>query len=435
MSQPRKIERLYLTDDIVARIQAPLIGETWFQDEAIPELRLKIVQKRRSWYYHKTARGEGRKAKLGEFPLMSARDARAVIEPMLKAAHFGEDPRSVLSNALLKRLPTYAEVFHSYLYDYLKVQKNEKEWTDAERSYQRCHLQFATKRVDDITRSEIQAWVNRLGVENGQSSANREFNRLRAALHYGERMQLYKFEFDPTAYITTFPEYRRERYLSKEEAHRLFAVLETKPQHQQDIVMMAVYTAARKGNILAAEWSEFDLENKIWKIPAHKAKAKKSIVLPLIDNALTLLDRRKNEGTDTQWVFPSLPDICGRKSGSGHVENFDKAWRKICSEAGLDDVHFHDLRHSVASWLGAQGANAFTIMSVLGHSSIVTTARYTHLNQDVARAAIESAHQKLDLSVADDLETVAVSSKLVSFASFTKRKASRTQQGAGGTES
>ncbi len=430
----RQIERLFFTDDVVWQLQHNFAAPdtfTWFQDEAVSELRLRITATKRTWYFYKTTGGRSRSLKLGDFPRMAARDARAVIEPMLKSAQFGEDPKQSRPRALLKRLPDYGDVFRAYLHDYLKVHKAKKAWTEAEQSFRRCHKHFANVRVNEISRTDVQQWINTMGEEQGPAAANREFNIFRAVINYGEKMQLYKLEINPTDYIKTFPEVRRDRYLSADETDRLYKVLEQRPSHQRDIVMLALYTAARKGNILAAEWKEIDFVQRIWKIPATKSKNRKPLVLPLTDDAVRLLDLRKNEVGDSPWVFPSLGDnyVWGSTiSRSGHIQNFDSAWREIKKLSGLEDFHFHDLRHSVASWLGSSGVNAFTIMQVLGHSSIVTTNRYTHLNQDVGRAALDSVRLNLgEISPPDALVTAEGLglSSLVSFASYVERKANR----------
>ena len=84
-----------------------------------------------------------------------------------------------------------------------------QEERETEQSYRRCHQRFAQMRVDEITRADIQKWVNALGEERGNSAANREFRRLQSALHYGEKMELFRLEVDPTKYVQLFPEHPR----------------------------------------------------------------------------------------------------------------------------------------------------------------------------------------------------------------------------------
>ena len=399
----RLIDRVFFTDDVVHQLQHNFSSPkdfTWYQDEAIPQLRLRVSGTargfRRSWYFYATANGRSRSLKLGDFPRVTARDARAVIEPMLRGCEFGEDPKRTRPNALKKRVPDYSEVFAAYLNDYIKVHKRAKEARETEQSYKRCHQRFAGMRMDEITRADIQQWVNELGEERGGGAANREFRRLQSALHYGEKMEMYRLDVDPTKYVTLFPEHARTRYLSREEMQRLMEVLRTRPVHQQDIVMLALGTAARKGNILAAEWSEFDLDSAIWRIPGAKYKTGKDTVLPLHTGVLSMLRRRYETRADERWVFPSeSARLFGRPSKAGHITQIDHAWQVIRTEAGLHDVHFHDLRHTVASWLAIDGASAFVIMEVLGHTSIATTKRYTHLNKDASRAAMQAVFDSM----------------------------------------
>lgn len=398
----RLIDRVFFTDDVVHHLQhnhASPHTFTWFQDEVIPELRLKVTaDNRRIWYFYKTIDWESVSLKLGkdDFPRVTARDARAIIEEILKRLAMGEHPRQTRRTALKKRLPDYRDVFAAYLKDYIKVHKRAKEARETEQSYKRCHQRFAGKRVDEITRADIQQWVNKLGEERGGAAANREFRRLQGALHYGERTEMYRLDVDPTKYVQLFAEHSRTRYLSREEMQRLMEVLRTRPIHQQDIVMLALGTAARKGNVLAAEWSEIDFDTAIWRIPAEKYKTGKETVLPLHSGVLAMLKRRYETRTDERWVFPSeSARLFGRPSKTGHITQIDHAWQVIRAEAGLHDVHFHDLRHTVASWLAIDGASAFVIMEVLGHSSISTTKRYTHLNKDASREAMQSVFNQM----------------------------------------
>ena len=73
-----------------------------------------------------------------------------------------------------------------------------------------------------------------------------------------------------------------------------------------------------------------------------------------------------------------------------HANRFEGDWREIRAAAGIQDCRFHDLRHSVASWLIAEGASLAVVGSVLGHSKPQTTARYAHLSDAAQRAAVET---------------------------------------------
>jgi integrase len=82
-------------------------------------------------------------------------------------------------------------------------------------------------------------------------------------------------------------------------------------------------------------------------------------------------------------VFPSAD------SATGYRVSIRKSWRAICKAAGIVGLRAHDLRHGFASQLASSGASLPLIGSLLGHSSPVTTSRYSHLYDDVEREAVE----------------------------------------------
>jgi len=74
------------------------------------------------------------------------------------------------------------------------------------------------------------------------------------------------------------------------------------------------------------------------------------------------------------FVFP------GRKPG-GHLTAVRKTFDRACREAGIEDFHCHDLRHTFASWLVNQGTPIYEVSALLGHCDVSVTQRYSHLNR------------------------------------------------------
>ena len=108
--------------------------------------------------------------------------------------------------------------------------------------------------------------------------------------------------------------------------------------------------------------------------------------------------RAKNAET---FVFPSW----GKKSG--HLVEPKAAWRRIAKRAKLRDVHIHDLRRTVGSWLAAQGANAFLIGKALAHASIQSTKIYARMDLAPVRAALEQVTAAFDKAGKDAGEDAA----------------------------
>ena len=100
-----------------------------------------------------------------------------------------------------------------------------------------------------------------------------------------------------------------------------------------------------------------------------------------------MIEQRKSQTGDL--VFASRR-IVKRRAGEGLVD-VKKAFTVACSEAGIADFHFQDLRHTFATRLGDAGSNVTTIARLLGHSNIQMSMRYTHASDDSLRNAVEHA--------------------------------------------
>ena len=85
---------------------------------------------------------------------------------------------------------------------------------------------------------------------------------------------------------------------------------------------------------------------------------------------------------------------------NGHLVGLPKMWRKWRSEAGLDDVRIHDLRHGFASVGASSGTPLFVIGGILGHKSTATTDRYAHLQDDPAKTAADSISNSIAAALA-----------------------------------
>jgi integrase len=180
-------------------------------------------------------------------------------------------------------------------------------------------------------------------------------------------------------------EEKRSRYLSPDELRRLIEALAVHPSKPvANAVRLLLLTGARRGEVLGAEWSQFDLTEAIWVKPSSHTKQKREHRVPLSAPARQLLAEMKAEAGDSRYLFPA-------RSGSdvGHLTEIKKSWSALCKAAGISGVRIHDLRHSYASFLASAGLSLPIIGALLGHSQPSTTARYAHLFDDPLRQATE----------------------------------------------
>ena len=147
------------------------------------------------------------------------------------------------------------------------------------------------------------------------------------------------------------------------------------------IVGLLIQCGCRVSELLHAEWSHFDLERRLWRIP--QSKTGKARFVPLSQGALDLIaELPRYKGCP--YLIPNPKTL---KPWVGIFMSWDTA-RK---QAGLADVRLHDLRHSFASLLINSGRTLYEVQHILGHTQVKTTQRYAHLSQDTLLAAANAA--------------------------------------------
>ncbi len=179
----------------------------------------------------------------------------------------------------------------------------------------------------------------------------------------------------------------RDRRLVGNEEERILAACGTKNPELADIVVIAIETAMRQGEIFALDWKWIDWTKHTIKLPAEVTKTRKGRTIPLSHRAEeTLLrqqDRRKKALFDQHRVW-------SYQTQDGIRASFFKAIRAI----GISDLHFHDLRHEATSRLFEQGSNAAVVQAITGHQTAQMLQRYTHLSGESLVKAIRGEEPK-----------------------------------------
>ncbi|TAA11079.1 DUF4102 domain-containing protein [Pseudoxanthomonas winnipegensis] len=146
--------------------------------------------------------------------------------------------------------------------------------------------------------------------------------------------------------------------------------------HLTPVVLLAMNTGMRRGELLTITWADVNLEAKMLTIRAEHAKSGRQRHVPLNVEALDVLRRwRSVDCKPAQRVFA--------------VGDVKKGWGKLLTDAGIEQFRFHDLRHHFASKLVRAGVDLNTVRELLGHADISMTLRYAHLAPDTLAAAVE----------------------------------------------
>ncbi|WP_410521984.1 tyrosine-type recombinase/integrase [Orientia tsutsugamushi] len=179
----------------------------------------------------------------------------------------------------------------------------------------------------------------------------------------------------------------RERRLSYDEMTKFLQVLCGEASALiRDFALLALYTGARKRNVLEMEWDNIDFVRKIWHIP--KTKNGKAQNIPLTDEIIEILQARKLT-SKSKWMLST------DRSKSGHLENPYRGWYKICKKASIKNLRIHDLRRTFASCLSDIGAGQYIIRAALNHINFESTSDYSIVSTELLREYMSKVTQMI----------------------------------------
>lgn len=165
---------------------------------------------------------------------------------------------------------------------------------------------------------------------------------------------------------------RRDRVLTRDELGRVLRYLRASERAHDRLMLFGLLTLARRGEIAAARWRDFDIERRQWTIPETKNGSTHKV--PLSRQAVALLRR----------IGPGKPDALAFATGTGGaLSNWQRALRRVHAATGTADWHRHDLRRTGATLLGELDIAPHIIELALGHAdahsrlaSVYNRARY-----------------------------------------------------------
>ncbi|HYX27427.1 MAG TPA: site-specific integrase [Pyrinomonadaceae bacterium] len=183
---------------------------------------------------------------------------------------------------------------------------------------------------------------------------------------------------------------QRVRYLTDAEEKELFKALEGQ-DWVKDIIVMAINTGMRRGELFDLKWFDVDLNRRI--VHVRQSKSGRPRTIPLNATTQTLLAGLPKT---SQYVFQSP------KKNERRVNDVGRQFERAVKKAKIVDFHFHDLRHTAATRMADAGADPFTLAAILGHSDIRMTARYTHATDEAKRRAVDRLVKPASISDASE---------------------------------
>lgn len=242
-------------------------------------------------------------------------------------------------------------------------------------------LQYIGKiKARDVTRQDLVQLIDRIADRGSNRKANAVLSLLKQMYKHGLARGI--VDADPTYGLTKAhaggKETPRERNLAPAEITALAKVLPDAnlPDRLQAALWLLLATGARVGELIRAEWREFDLDARTWTIPAERSKNKKQHIVYLSDFAVRWLKVLQDKGTTTllfegrkereplseKWISKCLRD-----------RQRTKAFKKRTTKTGVllldgGEWRAHDLRRTMASRMGDLGIAPHVIEKCLNHT-------------------------------------------------------------------
>jgi integrase len=258
---------------------------------------------------------------------------------------------------------------------------------------------FGGKRLSQITpdnvtdfkfhrREEIIKKKQKPKEEINFATVNRELALLRRVFNWYASQKRIKLD-NPVSGIEFFREKQRTRVMTEEEEKRFFTDGNPSP-FLSNVVRFALYTGMRKSEILNLKREDVIMGELGGCIVLKDTKNGESRKVVLTKELTEFLKQVINEVPESEYVF-------SRKNSKPRADIKD-SFNRICRAVGINDLRFHDLRHTFCTRMANEGVNPFTIMQIVGHKDTATAKRYinptdTHLMAAMSKMSLQFSRQ------------------------------------------
>ena len=363
---------------------------------------------RKSWIYMYRFSGKARRMGLGTYPAIGLASVRVKHARAKELLTKGTDPgaQQIEQKQAERQADTVADLAEEYLQKWARPRKRSA--AEDERILNKDVLPaWGKRKARDIRRRDVILLLDGIVERGAPIGANRTLGIIRRMFNFAVARDI--LDATPVAMVKApAKENRRDRILSADEMRTLWNGLEDAAMSPaiKLVLKLQLVTAQRKGEIIGAAFSELDLEEKAWTIPAARAKNGVTHKVPLSPLALGLIEEAKSLANESGWLFPS-------PRGDGHID--PKAvnhalWRACMPPEkrpqaarfsktpaiGLTNIVPHDLRRTAASGMTALGINRLVVSKILNHVDNSVTAIYDRYSYDQEkRQALEAWGRRL----------------------------------------
>jgi integrase len=272
--------------------------------------------------------------------------------------------------------------FEKFADDFIELyaKQNKRSWKRDELSLNSLKAFFKGETLQSIGPEKIERYKAKRKVEVSPATVNLELACLKTL--FNKAVEWGRTENNPAAKIKKFKlNNAREKILNGEEARRL---IECAPPALRPILIIALKTGMRRGEILALMWPAVNFIKSFILIENSKSgKSRKVPMSPAVREVLKAIPRT----SDFLFYNPETKT---------HIKSVTTAFETARDKAELAGVRFHDLRHTFATWYIENGGDIVALSKILGHSSLQMTLRYCNPTEEGMLRAVQKMDGMLD---------------------------------------
>jgi integrase len=346
--------------------------------------------------------GRNRSFTIGKAPALTPEEARKRAREVLAQIELGGDPGQEQRENL-----TLEDFVAKHYGPWLKETHQGGEETEAR--LKAVFAEWLPTMLGDISAFHVEKWrAARLRSGKKPATVNRDLAAIKPAFRKAVEWKFLKSSPFTSVKPSRVDRTRIVRFLSNEEETRLRAALTarddtrrreresanawrrergrgeypthaTYTDHLTPIVLLALNTGLRRGEVFGLRWDDIDLARQQLTVRGDGAKSGQTRHVPLNSEAVRVLQTWSPKATGL--VFPG-------EDGDPLVD-IKSAWLPVVKAANIGPFRFHDLRHTFASRLVMGGVDLNTVRELLGHADIGMSLRYAHLAPEHKAAAVE----------------------------------------------
>jgi integrase len=311
----------------------------------------------KSWIVQYRRAGASRRLLLGSAAVLGAEQARQAAKKILAKVALGEDPQAARADRRGKDRLTMRGVVDEYLAA-RKADVRPRTFVGLRRYLAGPYFKpLHAMAVDTVTRRDIAARLVTITREHGSTVAARA--RAALATFFTWALTMGIVESNPIIGTLKPKEGKpRERVLSDTELAAVWRACGDDDYGR--IIRLIILLGCRRQEIGALRWSELDLDNARWVLPAGRSKNGRAHELPLTPMAIDIIKRVPRRLTRDQ--------LFGARSGNG-FSAWDKCKQEIDARSGVSGWTHHDVRRTAATKMADIGIAPHVIEQILGHTS------------------------------------------------------------------